>query len=255
MPPPDHPMLFDMELRELRRARARRLGPELFIHERAFGDCLERLALLDRRFERALLVGSRSDDWLPRLGQIAASVELFDDAVADDCWDAPELAYDLVVSIGSLDTVNDLPLALAKIRRALAPGGLLIGAVAGGNSLPQLRQAMRAADAVTGAAAPHVHPRIEPAALAPLLDQAGFARPVVDIDRAQVAYRSLDRLIGDLRAMGATNILPRRPRFAGRSARNAAEQAFAVAGEDGRTVELFEILHFAAWSGQRLKPD
>jgi hypothetical protein len=109
---------------------------------------------------------------------------------------------------------------------------------------------MRAADAVTGVAAPHVHPRIEPAALAQLLGSAGFAMPVVDIDRVPVAYGEFGRLVADLRAMGATNVLGSRPRQPlTRDALAAAEADFETkAGE--RTVETFEILHFAAWTGQ-----
>jgi hypothetical protein len=107
---------------------------------------------------------------------------------------------------------------------------------------------MRAADAVAGAAAPHVHPRIEAASLAPLLSDAGFVDPVVDVDRASVSYPSLERLIADLRAMGATNVLKNRPRFAGKAARSAAIRAFSEAGDGSRTIEKFEILHFAAWT-------
>jgi hypothetical protein len=70
----------------------------------------------------------------------------------------------------------------------------------------------------------------------------------VDVDRAAVSYASLDRLVADLRAMGSTNLLSARPRFIGRSARAAALADFAAAGEGGRTVERFEILHFAAWT-------
>jgi N-formylglutamate amidohydrolase len=108
---------------------------------------------------------------------------------------------------------------------------------------------MRAADAVSGIAAPHVHPRIEASAVAPLLAAAGFVRPVVDVDRVPVSYPSLDRLIDDLRRMAATNILCSRPRFIGRAARAAAERTFSSAAFNGRTVETFEILHFAAWTG------
>ena len=114
--------------------------------------------------------------------------------------------------------------------------------------MPQLRTAMRAADTVRGIAAPHVHPRIEAAALSPLLTDMGFIRPVVDIDRVQVSYASLDRLVGDLRGMAATNILCSRAEPLNRTAREAAFQAFANAGNGQRTVETFEILHFAAWT-------
>jgi NADH dehydrogenase [ubiquinone] 1 alpha subcomplex assembly factor 5 len=71
---------------------------------------------------------------------------------------------------------------------------------------------------------------------------------VVDIDRVPVSYPSLDRLVGDLRSMGATNALLARPRFVGREGRAAALRAFSDAGDGSRTVETFEILHFAAWT-------
>jgi hypothetical protein len=110
---------------------------------------------------------------------------------------------------------------------------------------------MRAADAVSGAAAPHVHPRVEASQLAPLLAGAGFLDPVVDIDRVTVAYPSLDRLVSDLRRMGATNVLVERPKFVGRTARNAASSLFADAGDGNRTIETFEILHFVGWASNK----
>ena len=77
---------------------------------------------------------------------------------------------------------------------------------------------------------------------------AGFIPPVVDIDRVPVSSSSLERLIGDLRSMGATNILRGRPRFVGKAARAAAAQAFTAAADGSRTLEIFEIHHFAAWT-------
>jgi len=251
--------LFDMGLRALRRDRAARTGPELFLYERAFADCLERLALVHRRFASALLIGSPNADWPARLGSFADKVEVRDpgplfalraagDVMVEDSWEPRPSAYDLVVAVGTLDSVNDLPLVLRLIRVSMAAGGLFLGAFSGGDTLPQLRSAVRAADSATGAAAPHVHPRIEASALAPLLAAAGFIEPVVDVDRASASYRSLERLVADLRAMGATNLLIARPRFVGKKARAAAIAAFAAAAKEGRTVEKFEILHFAAWT-------
>jgi hypothetical protein len=78
---------------------------------------------------------------------------------------------------------------------SVQPEALLIGAMSGGETLPKLRSAMRAADVVTGVASPHIHPRIEASALAPLLTAAGFINAVVDLDRVQVAYRSFARLV------------------------------------------------------------
>jgi len=248
-----------MKLRALRRDRAARTGPELFLLERAFEDCLERIGLNHRRFEHALLIGCPDPNWIDRLGSVALQVDARDpgplfaasargDIITEDAWEPEPQAYDLVLAVGTLDSVNELPLALRLIRYAMRADGLFIGALSGGETLPQLRAAMRAADAAAGVAAPHVHPRVEAAALSPLLQDAGFTAPVVDVDRVEVSYRSLSGLIADLRAMGATNLLTARPRSLNRNAYEAAIKAFAEAGDGERTRETFEILHFAVWT-------
>ena len=248
-----------MKLRALRRDRAARLGPELFMLERAFDDCLERIALNDRRFGRALLIGCADPHWPQRLRNLAEGVEVRDpgplfaaaaggQVITEDAWEPESDAFDLILAIGTLDTVNALPLALHLARHAMSGNGLFIGALSGGETLPQLRAAMRAADSASGAAAPHIHPRVEASALAPLLAQAGFVNPVVDVDRVNVSYRSLDRLVADLRAMAATNLLTARPRIVSKAAREAARRSFAAAGNGEKTTETFEVLHFAAWT-------
>ena len=249
--------LFDPKLRAMRRDRAARVGPELFLLDREYDECLERIALAGRTFERALLIGCPGRDWPSRLKTVASHVEvrdpgpLFAEAaggtiIVEDAWEPPVERYDLVLSVGTLDTVDGLPLALRSVRQAMRADGLFIGAMSGADTLPRLREAMRAADATADGAAPHVHPRIEASALAPLLASAGFVIPVVDVERVPVAYRSFDRLVGDLRAMAANNLLRDRPRPLTRQARDAAIRAFS--DDDGRTVETFEILHFAAWT-------
>jgi len=242
--------LFDMKLRAQRRDRAGHIGPELFLFERAFDDCLERLSIMDRQFERALLNGCFDSGWASRLASLASAVDCQDGRIALDAWESPGRTYDLVLSIGTLDTVNQLPLALRLIRSAMTPNALFMGALSGGETLPQLRSAMRSADAVSGVAAPRVHPRIEPSALAPLLGDAGFLRPVVDVDRVQVTYESLERLVADLRAMGTTNVLSERGPPLTRTQIAVAARAFAASGESGRTTEIFELLHFAAWTAE-----
>lgn len=249
-----------MELRALRRDRAARIGPELFLYERAFGDCLERLHLVQRRFSRALLIGCPDPGWRGRLRSFADDVDVRDpgpmfagaaggQTIVEDAWNPEAASYELVLAVGTLDTVNGLPQALRAIRSAMGADALFIGAVSGGETLPQLRSAMRAADAIMGGASAHVHPRIEASALAPLLSSAGFIMPVVDVDRVQVSYSSLDRLVADLRAMAATNLLSERSRRPlSRAAREAAARTFASAGDGRRTIETFEILHFAGWS-------
>ena len=252
--------LFDMKLRALRRDRAFRRGPELFLFERAFADCLDRIGLIRRRYRAALLIGCPDAGWVERLGEFADKVDVLDPGpsfaqvagggeVIEDQLIAEPGAYDLCVAVGTLDTVNDLPQALARIRFTLRPDAFFLGAMAGGETLPQLRAAMRAADSVRGEAAPHAHPRIEPGALATLLSAAGLTMPVVDVDRVQVSYETLARLVHDLRSMGSTNILLQRSRRPLSKAEwHAAAQAFAAARQGDRTTETFEILHFAAWT-------
>lgn len=258
--------LFDMEARAIRRDRAQRSGPQLFLHERAFEDILDRLAAVRRDFAAALIVGTPDPAWPQRLAAIAGRVTALDPGpafaaaaagktVREDRIDLTPGSFDLVIAVGTLDTVNDLAGAILRLRFLLKPDSLLVGAIAGGDTLPRLRRAMRAADSVSGEASPHVHPRIEPAGLAQLLTSAGLVMPVVDIDRVQVAYRSLAPLVADLRAMGATNILSQRSRRPlGKLALEAAERDFALDQADGRTVETFEILHFAGWSPHEAVP-
>ena len=235
------------------------MGPALFLHNRAYNDIIDRMAGINHRFASALLLGAPDSEWADCVAEtsdvtVADPGRLFaaqSDGIQiiEDQLDLEPGSFDLILAIGTLDTVNDLPCALLRLRFLLKPDSLLIGAMSGGETLPRLRQAMRAADRVMGAAAPHVHPRIEPSALAHLLMSAGFAMPVVDVDRVSVAYRSMRELVADLRAMAATNVLRERPRQPlSRLALEAAERDFATGAEDGRTIESFEILHFAAWS-------
>lgn len=251
--------LFDRQARALRRDRAARRGAVLFLHQRAFDDCVDRIGDVSRQFASALLIGCPTPAWRAALRPIVADVSVIDPGslfadAAEGCWgdedliELPTAGYDLCLAIGTLDTVPDLPRALGAIRRALRPDALFLGAVSGGETLPMLRAAMRAADRATDAASPHVHPRIEASALAPLLANAGFAMPVVDVDRVSVAYPDFDKLVDDLRGMAATNTLSARSRRPlGRAARAAAREEFASQGDGTFTRETFEILHFAAW--------
>lgn len=238
---------FDPRLGRLRRARAERSGRDAsYLRRRAADDLAERLDLVARPFARALQLGE--DDYLGGLLR-ARGIE----AVVRDEEDLPgvEGPFDLAVSVGRLDTVNDLPGALALIRRALRPDGLFLAAFAGAGSLPRLRRAIRAAEEAEGrGSAPRLHPQIDVRSAGDLLVRAGFALPVVDRDPVEVRYASLAGLVDDLRAMGATNRLAGQsaPPF-GRAGLAAARADFAAgAGEDGKTAERFEIVHLSGWA-------
>jgi hypothetical protein len=241
------------------RDRAARAGPELFLHERAFAECLDRIGDIDRRFERALLIGAPDPTWPRRLGTLAAAVETIDPGglfaaaaegvhAEEDRHDFGPARFDLVVAVGTLDTVNALPQALLAIRAAMLPDSAFLGALAGGDSLVTLRRAMLAADRATGPAAARTHPRIEPSALAALLGAAGFVMPVVDLDRVTLRYADLGALVRDLRAMGASNMLAQRAPPRGRGWARQAAAAFAAEAEQGRVTERIDVLHFIGWS-------
>lgn len=255
---PTPPDLFDRRLRALRRDRAASAGPELVLLDRAFDEGLDRLRDIRRRFDRALLVGAPTPDWRQRLTEFASEIDILDPGplfasgsngitAEEDRHDFGEQRYDLVMAVGTLDTVNQLPLALQLLRRAMRPDAPFIGALAGGDSLPALRSAMIEADRATGGVAARTHPRIGPSSLAGLLSGAGFVMPVVDVDRVSLRYSSLGDLVRDLRAMGATNLLAERPPPLSKSAAKRAAEAFERAGSGGRTEEALEILHFLGW--------
>jgi hypothetical protein len=254
--PPD---LFDRRRRGLVRDRAAALGPEPLLAERAFADCLERIADIRRDFRRALLIGAPDANWVDRLGAIATEVEVLDPGARfaaaaggthaeEDRHEFGPARFDLVVAVGTLDTVNQLPGALQAIRRAMLPDSPFVGAMAGGDSLAALRRAMLTADRATGAAAARTHPRIEPSALAALLGAARFVMPVVEVDRVALRYASLGALVRDLRAMGASNMLAERAPARGRLWAALAAAAFAAEAVDGRTAERIDLLHFIGWS-------
>ncbi|HWH17013.1 MAG TPA: methyltransferase domain-containing protein [Allosphingosinicella sp.] len=252
---------FDRTLRRLRRDRAtRRFGEADYLHRLAADELLERLDWVKREFREALILGAPDDYAAGKLRERGLAVTSADPGrlfgrQADVQCDEDRLPFadnqfDLIFSVGTLDSVNDLPGALALIRRTLRPDGLFLAALTGAGSLPRLRSAMLAADSLEGAASPHIHPQIDVRAAGDLLIRAGFALPVADAHGVTVRYSGLPRLVADLRAMGATNILASRSRSPiGRLGYAAAIADFADAAEpDGKTPERFEILHLIGWA-------
>ena len=163
-----------------------------------------------------------------------------------------DASFDLVVSVGVLDQVNDLPGALSLIRRALRPDGLFLAAFVGAGSLPALRAALRVAEGERPAA--RLHPQIDVRSAGDLLVRAGFAMPVADIEPLDIRYASFGSLLADLRGMAATNLLARRtPLTRATLARTAA--AFAdLADPDGRTTERLQIVYLTGWAPDASQP-
>lgn len=254
---------FDRRLRRLRRDRAAAAGARAtYLHRRAADELLDRLDLVTREFGRALDLGCGDGYLTQRLRDRGLQVtpadagERFAAAAGGVQCDEDRLpfadgAFDLIVSVGVLDSVNDLPGALTLIRRALRPDGLFLAAFAGAGSLPRLRSALRAAEEAEGLpASPRLHPQIDLRAAGDLLGRAGFALPVVDRDTVTVRFPSFAALVGDLRGMAAGNLLAgRAPRPFRRSGLVAAMADFeAAADAGGKTPERFDILYLSGWA-------
>ena len=179
--------------------------------------------------------------------------------VADEEWlpFAPA-SLDLVLSNLSLHWVNDLPGALAQIRAALRPDGLLLASLLGGRTLAELRECLIAAEAeITGGARPRVSPFVELRDAGALLQRAGFALPVADADLLTVTWPDALALMRDLRGMGESNALAARARgFTRRDVllRAAALYAERFAEPGGRVRASFEIVTLTAWSPADSQP-
>ncbi len=251
-PRPAPPVIFDPGRRLAGRRRMRSLqrgrpGAARFVMDDMVEDVLERLAFLRHAPARALVIG----DWSGALAAalVARSAEVVRADPVPGPGEVPVAeerpfssgGFDLVVSLGLLDTVNDLPGALVHIRTSLAPGGLMLASFSGAGSLPALRQAMLAADGERPAA--RLHPMVDVRAGAQLLQRTGYADPVADGRSLRVRYAALGRLAQDLREQALGNVLASRAPALDRTGYRLAQAAFSgLADDDMRVIETFEIV-------------
>ncbi len=256
------PIIFDRPLLRARRKRAQRQGASDFLIERVAQDVAERLSVVLRQFEIAVDLGTGGDAVRralaasEKVGTVVAASPFATGPLAvvadEEALPFRDGAIDLVVSALSLQFTNDLPGALVQIRRALRPDGLFLAALAGGETLTELRQAFAQAEAeIEDGISPRVAPFADLRDLGALLQRAGFALPVTDVDRVTVRYASPLDLMHDLRRMGATNALVERSRKPLKRA--TLKRMIEVYGErfadaDGRIRATFEIVWLSGWT-------
>jgi SAM-dependent methyltransferase len=168
------------------------------------------------------------------------------------------VSLDLALSALAFQFVNDLPGVLAQVRRALKPDGLLLAAMIGGDTLTELRQSFAAAESeCEGGVSPRVAPFADLRDVGGLLQRAGLALPVTDVDRVVVRYDHAFALMQDLRRMGATNILFERRHTPTRRAtllKMAQIYAERFADSDGRIRATFDIIWLSAWAPHESQP-
>ena len=256
------PLVFDRMLLRERRRRAGALGPETFLIDRFAIELAERLDVVLRDFPLAVDLGTPTDavrralagkknvgtclsvDSLPR--------EDLDVVADEEALPFREGSLDLVVSALALQFVNDLPGTLVQIRRALKADGLFLAALLGGHTLTELRLAFALAELeIEGGISPHVVPFADVREFGNLLQRAGFALPVTDVDRLTTRYASPTDVMADLRRMGATNVLVerrRKPLRRATLARMVEIYAERFADADGRIRATFDVVWLSGWA-------
>ena len=262
-PPPLPRPLFERALYLQRQARANDPLVGRLI-ERVTDDLLERLAVINRNFEKALLIAPNagSVEGALRSSGKFGTVEARAPAASDDLA-LPAEAFNCVISLLDLHAVNDVPGYLAQVALSLKPDGLAVFVFFAGDTLRELREAFLVAEQeMTGGASPRVAPMIDLREAGGLLQRAGLALPVADLDRIPLRYGETITLMRDIKAMGLSNMLCDRkktltpPTLLLRAASHYAER---FADADGRLPATVEIAWALAWKPhpsqqQPLKP-
>lgn len=257
----DTPLL----LQRKRRALEHPVSGADFLMRRVAGDFADRLDAVERKFAKAAALfcqTSAAFDAIGASGKAGDIVRVEADAMflgqepgmvapPETVPFAPE-SLDLVVSLLSLQAVNDVPGMLAQIRRALRPDGLFLGAFAGAGTLAELRESLLAAETeLYGGVSPRVAPFPDVRDAGGLLQRAGFSLPVADVEPVVVRYDTLYSLMADLRAMGETSSLidrPRRPVSKRLFARAAEIYAERFTDPDGRIRASFSLVWMSGWA-------
>jgi SAM-dependent methyltransferase len=247
------PILFDRSLLRARQDRASRSGPATFLLDRVAEDMEERLHAVLRDFADVADVWTPGDVLRERLrDRFKSFTPIGLENSGQETLPLQPQSLDLAVSALAFQFVNDLPGVLAQLRRALRPDGLLLAAMMGGDTLTELRKSFAAAEAeLESGVSPRVAPFADLRDIGALLQRAGFALPVTDVDRIVVRYDSAFSLMADLRRMGATNILVERRRVPTRRAtllRMAQIYGERFADPDGRIRATFDVIWLSGWA-------
>ena len=256
---PAAPILFDRALLQARLSRARCGGPATFLLDRVADDMEERLQAVTRDFSVV------ADVWTPGellrkpfADRFRSIARIAPDGREQETLPLQPESLDLVVSALAFQFVNDLPGVLAQIRRALKPDGLLLAAMIGGDTLTELRQSFASAEAeCEGGVSPRVAPFADLRDIGGLLQRAGLALPVTDVDPLVVRYDNAFALMADLRRMGATNVMIERRRTLTRTltiSRMSEIYAQRFSDPDGRIRATFDIIWLSGWAPHESQP-
>ena len=244
-----------------RERAAGRIGPLLPVLEDLGERLLDRLDDTSRRFATALDFGGRgaiapalaergmevvSADFSPAMAAGAGGKPLV--LAGPNDFGLPEGRFDLVVAHLALHWLDDLPGALIQLKRALKPDGLLLASMPVLGTLQTLREALLdAEEALTGGVSPRVSPFPELRDCAGLLQRAGFAHPVADVEELTFLYANPLDLLHELRDAGETNALLDRQRHTPPRTLFPAALA-ALPMQDGRMAATLRMAILTGWA-------
>lgn len=264
----DNIKIFDRKLLSLRRARAAKNWADFnFLFDEVADRMAERIGDVNRDFSHALDLGTRGGELLSRLtASTFTKTDITPEFLTNTKDNAPlnaqvvdeehlpfeEGSFDLVTSNLNLHWVNDLPGCLIQIRRSLKPDSLFLASLWGGDTLKELRDALMTAEMeIEGGISPRISPFADVKDMGSLLQRAGFAMPVADVDTITVSYDNAFKLMKDLRGMGEANlVLNRRKTFTRRTTLMRAAEIYQekYGKEDGRIPATFQIIFITGWS-------
>lgn len=219
----------------------------------------DRLSIILKQFPKSLVIAQNSEVAAETL-RLVAGVEKLDilAPATGDVIALPDTDYDAIFSLLDLHCVNDVPGHLAQLARGLKPDGLLLVAFFAGDTLFELRESwLQAEIEITGGVSPRVAPMIGVRELGGLMQRAGLALPVADLDRTIVRYADAFALMGEIKSFGYSNPL------IGRSSKLVSKRFISkVAGhyhknfsdEDGRIRATLEIAWAMAWKPHESQP-
>ncbi len=251
------PVIFDRQLYLARQQKASGTNAALVVH--IAEDLADRLSVINHQFEKVLLIAQNAEAFATVLkgsGKCIA-IDIRQPSASDDLKLVAN-TYDAVFHLMDIHCVNDVPGTLAQCGRALKPDGLFMMAGFAGETLAELREAWLACESeISGGASLRIAPMISMREMGGLLQRAGLALPVSDVDHATLRYGSALALMREIKTFGFSNpMIERRKNFT-----SQRMVAFAVsyyqqrfADSDGRVRATLDVLWALAWKPHESQP-
>ena len=251
------PSIFDRQLYLARQQKASGANAALVVH--IAEDLADRLSVINHQFEKVLLIAQNGEAYATVLKGSGKCVEIeIRQPVVGEDLELQLQHFDAVFSLMDMHCVNDVPGTLAQCSRALKPNGLFMMAGFAGETLSELRQAWLSGESeISGGASLRIAPMIGTREMGGLLQRAGLALPVSDVDHATLRYADPLAMMREIKTFGFSNpLLERRKSFTSQRMLAAALDYYQnhFADADGRVRATLDVLWAMAWKPHDSQP-